>query len=160
MPNNISDQSCRNSESERWKEVFQDWRDSFPYLKPLGRMRLMYRTDICLIGLFLEKGKNGGWYRVEFEVKPLWDDITDNTANCYQYPVLEDINRHYTDYFISFDYNMREDSHHRDFKRASESTREQFGEVLEGIAESGFLLEKCDEAHIKIKFYDEWYCQR
>lgn len=44
-------------------------------------MRLLYRTDIFMIGLYLEKLRSP-IYRVEFEVKQLWEPPVTNWDNC------------------------------------------------------------------------------
>ena len=70
----------------RWKEIMSQWSEQFPFLKPYGTMRLLYRTDIFMIGLYLEKLR-GPVYLVEFEVKQLWEPPVTNWPIGFMEPV-------------------------------------------------------------------------
>lgn len=120
------------------------WSEQFPFLKPYGTMRLLYRTDIFMIGLYLEKLR-GPVYRVEFEVKQLWEPPVTNWDNCIYTHIINERIKSKGDYWI--EYGTDYDNHDFYFGRALESTRSQFGEILEGTATSGFLMEQCKRTY-------------
>ena len=115
-----------------------------------------YRTDILMLGLFLEKLI---WqsYRVGFEVKQLWLPPTDNDYNCIYTPILN--HRTKSDrctYRIK--YGIDRDNHDFYFRRALESTRIRYGDVFNGTVSSGFLIELNDRMNtprLKHDFYAE-----
>ena len=142
--------------ARRWKEIMSEWNEEFQFLKPYGSMRLFYRTDILMLGLFLEKLI---WqsYRVGFEVKQLWLPPTDNDYNCIYTPILN--HRTKSDrctYRIK--YGIDRDNHDFYFRRALESTRIRYGDVFNGTVSSGFLIELNDRMNtprLKHDFYAE-----
>jgi len=76
-----------NERQKIWRIIINQWRDKFPFLKIYSGSRLFYRTDILLIGIWLEKDKYGCGYSPGFVLKPLWGDVSDNYDCCLQTPL-------------------------------------------------------------------------
>ena len=142
-----------NKYQERWKMIIRDWQEQFPFLKPYGSVRLMYRTDILLVGLLMERSKYGGHYKIEFEVKPLWDILMDNYHYCIEYPIIDNSTKAKAGYYVAFgDYNPNRPNSYKDnhdfyFGRILKSIEQQYGNIFDGCVESGFLLNILDLAY-------------
>lgn len=118
---------------DTWKKIIAEWNEEFPFLKPYGKIRLFYRTDIFLIGLWLDRIYDSD-YRLTFEIKAMWEYLNSNDCNLLSRFVLSDPINKYSDYWLKFS------EHDFYFQQASASAHRQYDNILHGKAYYDFLM--------------------
>ena len=135
-----------NAYIERWKEIYGEWQHQFPFLTEFGSQRLVFRTDIFLIGLFISRSRYGASYKVSFEVKSLWNEISNNYVNIFSLPILPQKD---DGSYLFVEYGPRGDTHDILFKQLLETIDIKYGRMFEGVAEYRIINEQCDIAFSK-----------
>ena len=150
-----------------WELIMSQWLEKFPFLKQYGASRLYYRTDIFLIGIWLEKSAYGSSYEPKFVVKPLWTGVSDSYENCFCTPFYTNEQRDYwndIDIYPWYDMENKPDlrQHNLFFKRYIDNPNPLYNQVLNGIISYDWIYEEAvlyftekNKKH-EYDFYKNW----
>lgn len=133
-------------------KIVKEWNEQFPFLKRYGAISLMLRTDIFLIGLYFRKTTYaGGSYIPEFVIYPLWDSTH---WNHFSY-IRSDVGSFLKNSRVRGSFYVKYEQHDHLFGRMVLSTKNHFGNVLNGLVPYDFLYE---EAIAEYRQYGGKHC--
>ncbi|MDE6142977.1 MAG: hypothetical protein K2F94_02745, partial [Muribaculaceae bacterium] len=137
-----------------WELIMSQWLEKFPFLKQYGASRLYYRTDIFLIGIWLEKGGYGISYEPNLVVKPLWSGVSNSSENCLCKPLYTGDRRRY---WKDIDNKTDLKQHDLFFKRYNDNPNPLYDQVLNGIISYDWIYKEAVHYFTEKNKYHEYY---
>lgn len=109
-------------DAKEWNIIMREWND-FPFLKRFGNSKLFFKTEIMLIGLWLDR-ISGNSYRLSIMGLPLWYKYDDwKHSFCFNNCIKDACNHDIICQYIFQD---------RYFKRNVEFTKQHYGDIFNG----------------------------